>query len=188
MQKIVQFGMKRIFLIGFMGAGKTSVGVCLSKNMGLTFVDLDHYIESRYLKSVQQLFIEKGEAGFREIEQKMLREVATFEDVIISTGGGTPCFFDNMEYMKAHGTTVYLKVSVPELTNRLELCKGTRPLLKDKNKEELMNYIRETLLKRKNNYEQADVVFEAEAMETDTDVLSIANALEKILHYGSDRR
>ena len=154
--------MKRIFLIGFMGAGKTSVGVCLSKNMGLTFVDLDHYIESRYLKSVQQLFTEKGEA--------------------------TPCFFDNMEFMKAHGTTVYLKVSVPELTNRLEICKGTRPLLKDKNKEELMDYIRETLLKRKNNYEQADVVFEAEAMETDTDVLSIANALERILHYGSDRR
>ena len=78
--------MKRVFSIGFMGAGKTTVGVCLSKRMGLSFVDLDHYIESRYLKSVQQLFAEKGEEGFRMIEQKMLHEVALFEDVLISEG------------------------------------------------------------------------------------------------------
>ena len=113
--------MKRIFLIGFMGAGKTSVGVCLSKNMGLTFVDLDHYIESRYLKSVQQLFTEKGEAGFREIEQKMLREVATFEDVIISTGGGTPCFFDNMEFMKEEGIDFTISVNL-FLINSIKHC------------------------------------------------------------------
>jgi len=173
--------MKRVFLIGFMGAGKTTVGVCLSKRMGLSFVDLDHYIESRYLKSVQQLFAEKGEEGFRMIEHKMLHEVALFEDVLISTGGGAPCFYDNMEFMNSHGTTVYLKVSVNELANRLEVCKGTRPLLKDKSKEELRSYINETLQKRKNNYEQADVVFEAEAMGNDTDVIEIAKALEKIL-------
>ena len=83
--------------------------------------------------------------------------------------------------MNSHGTTVYLKVSVNELANRLEVCKGTRPLLKDKSKEELRSYINETLQKRKNNYEQADVVFEAEAMGNDTDVIEIAKALEKIL-------
>ena len=130
---------------------------------------------------MKQLFAEKGEEGFRMIEQKMLHEVALFEDVLISTGGGAPCFYDNMEFMNSHGTTVYLKVSVDELANRLEVCKGTRPLLKDKSKEELRSYINETLLKRKNNYEQANVVFEAEAMGNDTDVIEIAKALEKIL-------
>ena len=178
----------RIYLIGFMGCGKTTLGKKLSKYTGLQFIDMDSYIEERNCKTVPQIFAEEGEAKFRKKERRALEELSQFSNVVIATGGGAPCFFDNMEYMKAHGTTVYLKVSVPELTNRLELCKGTRPLLKDKNKEELMDYIRETLLKRKNNYEQADVVFEAEAMETDTDVLSIANALEKILYYGSDRR
>ena len=99
--------MKRIFLIGYMGAGKTTVGKVLSRQLGLSFVDLDHYIEGRYHKTVGQLFAEKGEEAFREIERRMLREVAAFENVLISTGGGTPCFFDNMEFMNAYGTTVY---------------------------------------------------------------------------------
>ena len=86
--------MKRIFLIGYMGAGKTTVGKVLSRQLGLSFIDLDHYIEGRYHKTVGQLFAEKGEDAFRDIERRMLREVAAFEDVLVSTGGGAPCFFD----------------------------------------------------------------------------------------------
>jgi shikimate kinase len=91
--------MQRIFLIGFMGAGKTSIGKELSVKMKCTFIDLDLFIERRYHKTIRQIFEEKGEEVFREIEQKMLHEVAEFEDVVISTGGGTPCFHQNMMFM-----------------------------------------------------------------------------------------
>jgi shikimate kinase len=82
-----------------MGAGKTTVGKALGKELGMMFYDLDWYIESRMRKTVSQIFAEKGESGFREIERNMLHEVAEFENIILSCGGGTPCFFDNMEYM-----------------------------------------------------------------------------------------
>ena len=88
--------MTRILLIGFMAAGKTTLGKALARDLGLQFIDLDHYIENRFHCTVAQLFTERGEEGFRQIERTMLHEVAEFEDVIIATGGGTPCFFDNM--------------------------------------------------------------------------------------------
>ena len=122
--------MKRVFLIGYMGAGKTTVGKDLAKLAGLSFIDLDYYIEGRYHKAVSQIFAERGEEAFREIERNMLHEVAEFEDVLISTGGGAPCFFDRSGVLcHSSGTTVYLKVSVEELAKRLELCKHTRPVL-----------------------------------------------------------
>ena len=85
--------MIRIFLIGYMGAGKTTLGKAFAKKYNLSFVDLDWYIEERFHKTVQELFAERGEDGFRELERNMLHEVADFENVIISTGGGAPCFF-----------------------------------------------------------------------------------------------
>ena len=85
--------MTRIFLIGYMGAGKTTLGKAFAREMSLNFIDLDWYIEERFHKTVQQLFLERGEDGFRELERKMLHEVAEFEDVVVSAGGGTPCFF-----------------------------------------------------------------------------------------------
>ena len=97
----------------------------LSRQLELSFIDLDHYIEGRYHKTVGQLFAEKGEDAFRDIERRMLREVAAFEDVLVSTGGGAPCFFDNMEFMNGAGQTVYLKVSVEELAGRFAELQGT---------------------------------------------------------------
>ena len=124
--------MTRIFLIGYMGAGKTTLGKAFSRELGLTFIDLDWYIEERFHKTVQQLFSERGEQGFRELEQKMLHEVAEFEDVVISAGGGTPCFFDNMDYMNACGDTVFLQVEPEVLFHRLKVAKQQRPLLANK--------------------------------------------------------
>lgn len=173
--------MKRIFLIGYMGAGKTTVGKVLSRQLGLSFIDLDHYIEARFHKTVGQLFAEKGEEAFRDIERRMLREVAMFEDVLVSTGGGAPCFFDNMEFMNEVGQTVYLKVSVDELANRLELCKTTRPVLKGRSGDELRAFIGESLEKREPFYRKATVVFDAEEMMTDQDVSNIAKALAEML-------
>ena len=101
--------MKSIIIIGYMGAGKTTVGKALAKELGVMFYDLDWYIETRMHKTVKEIFDEKGEEGFRFIEHNMLHEVAEFENVVVSCGGGTPCFFDNMDYMNQLGTTVYLK-------------------------------------------------------------------------------
>lgn len=173
--------MKRIFLIGYMGAGKTTVGKDLAKLMGLSFIDLDCYIEGRYHKTVGQIFAEKGEEAFRDIERRMLHEVAMFEDVLISTGGGAPCFFDNMEFMNEMGTTVYLKVSVEELAKRLEVCKSTRPVLKGRSGDELVAFIAENLNKRTPHYMQASIVFDAEVMLTETDVHKISEALKEIV-------
>lgn len=173
--------MKRVFLIGYMGAGKTTVGKDLSKYSGYSFIDLDYYIEGRYHKTVSQIFAEKGEAEFREIERKMLHEVSAFENVLVSTGGGTPCFFDNMDFMNACGTTIYLKVSVEELAARLELCKHTRPILKDRSGDELKLFIAENLEKRTPFYEKASIVFDAEKMDTEADVRDISEELMKII-------
>ena len=101
--------MNRIIILGYMGAGKTTIGKALSKATGMPFYDLDWYIENRMRKTIPQIFEERGEEGFRKIEHEMLHEVAEFENVIFSCGGGTPCFFDNMDYMNRQGKTVYLK-------------------------------------------------------------------------------
>ncbi|WP_293671999.1 shikimate kinase [uncultured Parabacteroides sp.] len=173
--------MKRIFLIGYMGAGKTTVGKMLSKQLGLSFIDLDHYIEGRYHKTVGQLFAERGEDAFRDVERRMLREVAMFEDILVSTGGGAPCFFDNMEFMNGAGQTVYLKVSVSELAKRLELCKTTRPVLKGRSGDELKTFIAESLEKREPFYSKASIIFNAEEMMTDQDVQNISKTLAEML-------
>ncbi len=157
--------MRRIIIIGYMGAGKTTVGKALSKELNIPFYDLDWYIESRMRKTVPQIFAERGEEGFRKIEHNMLHEVAEFEDVIISCGGGTPCFYDNMEYMNAQGDTVYLKASPEVLYGHLKIGKTERPLLKNKTPEEMQEYIREQLDKREEYYLQAKHVLDVNLMD-----------------------
>ena len=167
--------MTRIFLTGYMGAGKTTLGRALAAELGIPFIDLDHYIEKRHCKTIAQLFAEKSEEGFREIERRMLHEVGEFEDVIISTGGGTPCFFDNIEYMNAQGTTVYLDVPVERLHIRLSIAKAKRPLIKDKNDEELMAFITEQLAKRAPHYCKAQYSFRADRLE---DTMQVKESVE----------
>lgn len=164
-----------------MGAGKTTVGKELAMQMNLSFIDLDHYIEARYHKTIGQLFEEKGEDAFRDIECKLLHEVAMIENVVVSTGGGAPCFFDNMSYMNQTGITVYLKVSPKELAMRLELVKHTRPILKGRCGKELEQFIVDNLERRIPWYMQASVIFDAEKMLTDNDITEIACTLKKLL-------
>ena len=157
--------MTRIFLIGYMGAGKTTLGKAFARAMGLTFVDLDWYIEERFHKTVSQIFTERGEEGFRELEKRMLHEASDFENVVISVGGGTPCFFDNMEYMNQVGETVFLDVDNKVLFRRLKVAKHQRPLLANKTDEELMTFIQEALEKRLPHYTKAKHVFNGELLE-----------------------
>ena len=173
--------MNRIFLVGYMGAGKTTIGKVLSKLIGLTFIDLDYYIEGRFRKTVAQLFAERGEEGFRSLERNMLHEVAEFEDVLVSTGGGTPCFFDNMEFMNQQGTTIYLQVSVDELASRLELCKYTRPVLKNRTGDELKAFVAESLSGRLPFYQKASIVFDANELMTEADAYALSEQLKKLI-------
>ena len=168
--------MTRILLIGFMAAGKTTLGKALAHDLGLQFVDLDHYIESRYRCTVSQLFAERGEEGFRQIERNMLHEVAEFEDVIIAAGGGTPCFYDNMDYMNAQGITVFLEASVDVIHTRLTIARIQRPLVKGKTAEELRQYITDLLEQRLPYYTRAHHTFCADHLE---DTNQVARSVER---------
>lgn len=157
--------MKRIILIGYMGAGKTTIGRQLAMALGLQFYDLDWYIEMRYHKKVSEIFAEKGEAYFRDIERRMLHEVAEFEDVVVSCGGGTPCFYDNMAYMNQQAETVYLKLTPEVLCMHLKMGRTVRPLILGKTEEELQQYIRESLVEREPFYTQAKHTIDVSLMD-----------------------
>ena len=173
--------MIRIFLIGYMGAGKTTLGKAFARAMGLTFVDLDWYIEERYHKTVSQIFAERGEDGFRELEKRMLHEASDFENVVISVGGGTPCFFDNMDYMNQVGETVFLDVDNQVLFRRLKVAKQQRPLLANKTDEELMAFIQEALEKRLPHYTKAKHVFNGELLENRHQIQQSVERLKELL-------
>lgn len=157
--------MNRIIIIGYMGAGKTTVGRALSKAIGVPFYDLDWYIEQRMRRSVRQLFDERGEEGFRRVERNMLHEVAEFEEVILSCGGGTPCFFDNMEYLNRQGETVYLKAAPDVLYAHLRMGRAVRPLLLGKTPDEVRAFIQEQLVAREPYYYKAKHVIDVSLLD-----------------------
>ncbi|MBQ8055948.1 MAG: shikimate kinase [Paludibacteraceae bacterium] len=150
--------MKPIFLIGYMGTGKTTYGRMLAKDFNMIFLDLDDYIESNQGKSIVQIFDSEGEDGFRKIENESLLEVSQLTDVIIATGGGTPCFFNNMDVMNRVGVTIFLNSSVPLLCENLKEGLTKRPLLAGKTPEELRSFITEGLNKRMTFYEKSKVI------------------------------
>lgn len=161
--------MQPIFLIGYMGSGKSTLGRLVSELTGIEFIDLDSYIESRFHATVKDIFADRGEDGFRNIERAMLHEVGEFENVLIACGGGTPCFFDNMEWMNAHGTTVYLDTSVDKLFSRLKRGRHKRPLIAQKTDDELRQFIVEALESRMPHYSKATEVFRTDLMENESE-------------------
>ena len=145
----------RIYLIGYMGCGKSTLGRKLSKHLGMQFIDMDHYIEERNYKTIPQIFAEEGEAEFRKKERKALEELSEFTDIVIATGGGAPCFFDNIDVMNNTGETIYLNIDPKILADRLLKSKTERPLIKGKSRDELVAFIDETLNKRNEFYNRA---------------------------------
>lgn len=149
-----------------MGAGKTTVGKQLADDLGLMFYDLDWYITSRMHRTVAQIFEESGEEGFRKMEHNMLHEVAEFENVVLSCGGGTPCFFDNMDYLNQQGETVYLKATPEVLYAHLKMGKTVRPLLLNKTPEEVEAFVKEQLAQREPYYLKAKHVLDVNLLDS----------------------
>lgn len=145
----------RIFLIGFMGCGKSTLGRSLAADTGLKFIDLDSYIEEQQGQTIPQIFANLGEEAFRKMEHDALREAGNSEGVIISTGGGAPCFFDNMDYMNQQGETLYMQLPIEVLADRLINARVERPLAKGKTRDELIDFITKTLDKRDEFYLKA---------------------------------
>ncbi len=151
-----------IFLLGFMGSGKSTLGPVLAEAMDYDFVDTDELIERQSECTVAEIFTEKGEAIFRRYERDILRSLFRRKKMVIACGGGLPCFFDNMEQMNAHGITVYLQATPELLAQRLEDHKAEhRPLLQDKTGEELRLHIAQMLEQREQHYTKATIVVEA---------------------------
>lgn len=164
-----------------MGAGKTTIGKSLAKEMGVMFYDLDWYIETRMRKTVKQIFDEVGEEGFRKIEHNMLHEVAEFENVVLSCGGGTPCFFDNMDYMNSCGETIYLKASPEVLHEHLKMGRGVRPLLLNKTPEEVDTFIREQLKVREPFYSKAKHIYNVDIIDNFDKISGTTKKIRDIL-------
>lgn len=175
---LCNISMSRYFLIGYMGSGKTTYGKLMAKELNLTFIDLDVYIESEERKTIDQIFKEIGEEGFRLLEKKALRAVSEIENVILATGGGTPCFFDNMEFMNSKGQTIYLRTSVRELRDRLKMSKSKRPLISGKDLRELEDFIAENLEKREPFYLKAKYILDTDDLNPNNLKSSFSELLE----------
>ncbi len=155
----------RIYLLGYMGSGKSTLGKSLAKNLNFGFIDLDTYLEKGYDKTISEIFATEGEARFREIEKEYLIKTSALENTVISTGGGTPCFNDNITWMNNNGITVYLQMTVEGLSNRLKNAKEERPLIKGLNATELNEFIRKNLEIREPFYKQANYIISGENVQ-----------------------
>lgn len=158
----------RIFLIGFMGSGKTHWGIRIANKLQIPFYDLDAVIVQVEGMSISEIFAVKGEEYFRYMEKQTLEDLVTKEDnFVLSAGGGTPCFFNNIDFMKRNGRVVWLNTSLEALNQRLLKEKMSRPLLKGISEAGIRAYIIRKLSERKMYYEQADLMVHEETMELD---------------------
>jgi shikimate kinase len=148
----------KIFLIGFMGCGKSKLGKGLAAKINQPFIDLDDMVEAKYQMTIPELFAAFGENGFREREKEVLQKSAIANEAIVATGGGAPCFFDNMVWMNKNGLTVFIDSPVKVLADRLINARVERPLVKGKSYEELIEFIDIKLKERRPFYEQAHVI------------------------------
>jgi shikimate kinase len=154
--------MKRIFLIGFMGSGKSTIGKKLATKLGYDFIDMDAYVEQQEGRAITDIFKSDGEAYFRVLEQNALKALCAMDKVVVSTGGGTPCFFDNIEVMNKAGYSVYLNVEVEKIIGRLKNATEKRPLLAHLSPSELEKEIKERLKVREPFYNKARMIYTSE--------------------------
>ena len=148
----------KIFLVGFMGSGKSTIGRKLALYLQYHFIDLDKLIENKAGMSISEYFSEYGEDRFREFESAVLQQTVFPENVIIATGGGTPCYFNNMAWMNDEGKTVYLHMEPKALAQRLKYSKSERPLIRDLSSDELVGFITQKLADRDVFYRKSQLI------------------------------
>jgi len=163
----------RIFLVGYMGCGKSSLGRELSDYLGVSFIDLDRFIENRYQKTIPEIFNESGELNFREKESVCLKEVCYFENVVIAVGGGAPCFYDNMDIMRNNGICFFLDVGEEELVSRLMKSKQDRPLINGKSAEEIMSFIHVMMKERRPYYEKSQCIIKGDNIQLEELLMNV---------------
>ena len=155
----------RVILVGFPGCGKSSVGKKLAAKLGYGFVDLDEAFEEEYHITIPDFFQKYNETAFRSCERKVLINKLQEDDIVLSSGGGTPCFSDNMQLMRDSGIVVYIKMAPVSLFDRLSHAKRPRPLVQNKTPEELQQYIDNTLPLREPVYQQAHLTVKGESID-----------------------
>ena len=173
--------MKCIVLLGYMCAGKTTVGRVVAKDLGRTFYVLDWYIEERFHAKIPQIFAQRGEEKFRDMERRMLHEAAEFQDTVLSLGGGTPCFFDNMDYVNSVAETFYLKASPEVLVKHIAMSRGKRPLLEGKTPEELSAFVHRQLEEREPFYSRAHHTIDINLLNSFDRIQDIADKVKSFI-------
>lgn len=166
-----------IYLIGFMGSGKTTLGKVLARLLNYAFIDLDHYIEEKEGTTVAEIFSRHGEERFRELERLAIHETAQKGNTVVATGGGAPCFFDNMDFMNQHGTTIYLEISTEHLSRRLAQARAHRPLLADKDEKDLHAFIKRSMKERTPFYRKANIAADTETLSPEETARNIVQAI-----------
>ncbi|WP_299667335.1 shikimate kinase [uncultured Polaribacter sp.] len=169
----------KIILLGYMASGKSTIGNALSKKLNMNFIDLDDYISKHEKCSIPEIFKTKGEIYFRRIENKYLKEILNSKDnFILSLGGGTPCYANNMELMhNSEATSIYVKASITTLVTRLIKEKSKRPLVAALEDEQITEFVAKHLFERRFFYEQAKIVLNTEHKSVDSIVTELRIAL-----------
>ena len=152
----------KVFLIGYMGCGKSTVGKKLAAKLNLLFIDFDDYIESKTARNIPEIFESEGEEKFRTLEKKYLEEIVQKENCVISLGGGTPCFNNNIELVNKNGISVYIEMTAEALAKRLIKARRKRPLIQGMNEVDLKFFIEANLEKRAPHYSHAKYTVKSE--------------------------
>ena len=163
----------RIYLLGYMGSGKSTVGEKLARALDIPWIDMDTEIESKYKISIAGFFSKYGETAFREVEHKILADIALMSEAVISTGGGAPCFHNNMELMNASGITIYLEISPETILARIGPHAHKRPLFQQMNGDDILQKIETHLGTREKYYRQAQMTIDG----TDPDIAALQNRI-----------
>jgi shikimate kinase len=173
-----------IFLIGFMGSGKSTVGRHLADHLGFRFIDTDVFIETRFRERITDIFARYGEETFRRRERMAIEELMSMPETIFATGGGLPCQGDTMDLLLEAGHTIYLRGSAPVLASRLELCKRTRPTIRDKSGGELLDFVKQSLERRAPIYSRAHAIYDIDEVDTVAKERLLAEEIARSLDLG----
>ena len=161
----------RVYLVGYPACGKTTLGKKIARKLGYNFVDLDLLFEETYHVTISDFFGNYGEDVFRICEKKILRTASQMNNTVIATGGGAPCFFDNMDYINKNGLSIYIKKTAKFLAERLRNAKSVRPLFRGISNEDMLSYITTQLVEREYYYMKAKVVVQQQNVDEVVEII-----------------